>query len=233
VICLAPLIIKSHSVLYYRSWIQLTSHRLAPCLLLLLAVALLHIPQAESGTSIQLDGFVRRADGTLLRNVSILLWGFDLEVETITDQRGYYSLKAMTGEPTCTLYAFYDDPETPGVDLLPAACNIGTASDAYEQVNFTLIPAATIVIVGQLRPVESVRDVRSYSFEVIDPKGGKVIHFGDYFLVYGTGMNVRNFYLGLNSSMVIVPAGVPFTIRVSSSYQYERTRGRRRWYGWS
>jgi len=199
----------------------------------MLAVALVHAPRTEAAISIRLEGFVRGPDGTPLQNASILLWGFDLEAEASTDQNGHYTLRASTDEATCTLYAFYDDPETRGVDLLPATHLVRTGSDVIEQVNFTLLPAATIVVIGQLRPIESARDIRSYAFEVVDPESGRVLRLGDYALVYGTGMNVQNFYLGLNSSTVVVPAGMPFVITVSSYYQYQRTRGRRRWYGWS
>ncbi|MCW3978566.1 MAG: hypothetical protein NWF12_02350, partial [Candidatus Bathyarchaeota archaeon] len=100
------------------------------------------------------------------------------------------------------------------------------------QMNFSLAPAATVMVTGHLRPVESARYIRGYSYEVVDPEEGDVLRFEGYTLIYGTGMNVQSYYLGLDSSVVVVPAGVPFKLSVSSAYQYDRTRGRRSWYGW-
>jgi hypothetical protein len=207
-------------------------HRNTLLLLIVLAVSLLPTPHAEGVASITVEGFVRDAEEFPLEGVSIKLWGYNLEAETITDQYGRYELTATTEELRCTLYAFYDDPEAPGMDLLPAATHINTVSDVESQLNFTLVPAATVVVVGQLRPVEASRGIRGYSFEVVDHEDGKVLHYDGYTLIYGTGMNVQNFYLGLSPSVVLVPAGVPFRLTVSSAYQYDRTRGRRRWYGW-
>jgi hypothetical protein len=113
-------------------------------------------------------------------------------------------LTATTDEPTCTLYAFYDDPETPGIDLLPAASHIRTSSDVEAQMNFSLAPAATVMVTGHLRPVESARYIRGYSYEVVDPEEGDVLRFEGYTLIYGTGMNVQSYYLGLDSSVVVV-----------------------------
>ncbi len=202
-------------------------------LLLLLLVASLSSPiRVEGSVSITVEGFVRDENDSPLGNASIKLWGYSFEAETATDQYGHYELTATTDEPTCTLCAFFDDPETKGIDLLPAASLIRTSSDVEAQMNFSLSPAATVMVTGHLRPVESARYVRGYSYEVINPEEGDVLRFDGYTLIYGTGMNVQSYYLGLDSAVVVVPAGVPFKLSVSSAYQYDRTRGRRSWYGW-
>jgi len=195
-------------------------------------MSLIHVPVVEGAVPVDIDGFVRDVDGNPVQNASILLWEFNLEAETTTDHRGYFALVASTDEPVCTLYAFYDDPETPGVDLLPSAESVKTDSDVQKQVNFTLVPAATVNIMGQIRPIESSTNIQRYAFEVVDPSRGNVLRVDGFNLIYGTGMNVQSYFLGLDPSTVIVPAGEPFAISVSSSYQYERTRRTRRWYGW-
>jgi hypothetical protein len=201
-------------------------------LMFIFSVFFVKAPLTRGMVSIQLEGFVHGADETPINNASILLWGFQLEAETFTDQLGHFAVNASTDETVCTLYAFYDDPDTPGVDLLPSAKIVRTISDISEQINFTLVPAATINIIGQLRPVESTNYIRKYAFEVVDPSTEVLILIGDYKLVYGTGMNVQNYFLDLDPSTIIVPADTPFIISVSSSYQYERTQDRRRWFGW-
>lgn len=201
-------------------------------LLLLLSASLSSPIRVEGRVSITVEGFVGDENGSPLENASINLWGYSLEAETTTDRHGRYELTATTDEPTCTLYAFFDDPETKGIDLLPAASHIRTSSDVRAQMNFSLAPAATVMITGHLQPVESARHIKGYSYEVVDPEEGDVLRFDDYTLIYGTGMNVQSYYLGLDSSVVVVPAGIPFKLSVSSAYQYDRTRSRRSWYGW-
>ena len=193
---------------------------------LLLAVLLTSLTiclcEAQEPSSISVEGFVRSPDGTPLRDAAVRLWGFYLEAEASTDAGGRYELSATTTEVSCQLYAFYDDPDTEGFDLLPSQVRLDTGEDSTYFVNFTLQPAATVRVTGQLKPVESTKKITKFAFEVVDPVEGKAIQQGEYRLTYGTGMNVQSYFLGTDPTTLIVPADTPFAVAVSSSYQHER-----------
>jgi len=185
------------------------------------------MPSGKGASSLRVNGFVRDPDGTPVQNASIRLWGTDLEAEAFADRTGYYSLETSVDGSVHALYAFFDDPGTPGFDLLPSSTLL-TAGSMSAQINFTLTRAATLVIEGQLRPVESTQDIKNVAFDVVDPESHTMLYSGNYTLRYGTGRSAQNYYLGLDPSIVVVPADVPFAISVSSSFQYVRP-GR----GWS
>ncbi len=187
----------------------------------------------SGSASVQVEGVVNGPDGAPLPGAKILLWGYNLEAETITDDEGQFQIGVQTTESTCTLYAFYDDPSSDGFEYMPYALGITTDSDVEELLEIVLQPAATILVVGQLRPMESTSNILTKAFEVVDPEDGHVLSYGAFSLIYGTGMNVQSYFLGLDSSTLIVPIDRPLAIRVSSAYQYERSSSsRRRGYGW-
>ncbi len=188
----------------------------------LLATSLVGLGEAQGAASISVEGFVYGPDGSPLQNASILLWGFYLEAETTTDSNGHYELLATTTESYCLLYAFHDDPDTDGYDLLPSQRRLDTEEDATLSVSFTLQPAATVRVTGQLKPVESTSKITKYAFEVVDALDGRVIQLGEYRLTYGTGMNVQSYFLDLDTMTLIVPADTPFWVEVTSAYQHER-----------
>ncbi|TEU11547.1 carboxypeptidase regulatory-like domain-containing protein, partial [Candidatus Bathyarchaeota archaeon] len=197
-------------------------HRAVLLLAALLATSLMGLGEAQGSASIGVRGFVYGPNGEPLQNASIRLWGFYLEAETTTDSTGHYELSATTTQGFCQLYAFYDDPDTDGYDLLPSQRRLDTGEDTTLSVNFTLQPAATVRVTGQLKPVESTRKVTKYAFEVVDALEGRVIELGEYRLTYGTDMNVQSYFLDLDTMTLIVPADTPFWVEVSSSYQHER-----------
>jgi hypothetical protein len=193
-------------------------------LAILLASTLIGAHGADDEASVHVEGFVRGPDGSPLHNASIRLWGFFLEAETSTDSYGHYELDAETDEKYCELYAFYDNPETPGYDLLPSQRRLETGLDLSAYVNFTLAPAATVYVIGQFKPMDSTIQIRKNALEVVDPTDGATMKSGEYAMIYGTGMNVQSYFLGLDPMTLIVPADTPFAVKVSSSYQQERVR---------
>ena len=202
--------------------ITLGKRRAVLLLTALLATSLIGLGEAQGSASVSVKGFVHGPNGDPVQNASIRLWGFYLEAETTTDSNGYYELSATTTEDFCQLYAFYDDPDTDGYDLLPSQRRLDTGEDTTLSINFTLQPAATVRVTGQLKPVESTRKITKYAFEVVDTLEGRVIELGEYRLTYGIGMNVQSYFLDLDTMTLIVPADTPFAVEVSSSYQHER-----------
>ncbi len=189
---------------------------------LFLTASTIGLSEAQETASIKIEGFVYRPDGTPLPDASVRLWGFYMEGEAQTDSEGYYELHATTTEASCQLFVFYDDPDAEGYDLLPAQKRLATNEGLNASVDFTLEPAGTVWVTGQLKPMESTSRVNRYSLEVVDPSTGAVIRSGEYSLRYGTGMNVQSYFLGLPPMMLIVPLDTPFAVKVSSSYQHER-----------
>ncbi|UCD45489.1 MAG: ABC transporter permease [Candidatus Bathyarchaeota archaeon] len=199
--------------------------------LLVFANTVMRTPLVNGDSDIHLEGFVLGSDGSPLQGATILLWGLHLEGDATSDQSGYFSLKASTDEETCMMYAYLDDPATPGVDMMPAVRSIATTGDLAEQVNFTLVHAATVHVRGQLRYIESTNVITKYAFEVMDPTTGAVMRVDDHALIYGADREALNSILDIDPGLVIVPAGVPVKIEVSYSYMYEKTR--RGLIGWS
>ncbi len=187
-----------------------------------LTASTIGLSEAQDTASIKIEGFVYRPDGTPLPDASVRLWGFYMEGEAQTDSEGYYELHATTTEASCQLFVFYDDPDAEGYDLLPAQKRLATNEGLNASVDFTLEPAGTVWVTGQLKPMESTSRVNRYSLEVVDPSTGAVIRSGEYSLRYGTGMNVQSYFLGLPPMMLIVPLDTPFAVKVSASYQHER-----------
>jgi hypothetical protein len=204
-----------------------------PLLAMLIASSLISVCSADDEASVHVEGFVRGPDGAPLQNALLRLWGFYKEAEAYTDSEGHYVLDATTDEQSCQLYAFYDDPETTGYGLLPAQKRLQTDSDLTAYINFTLKLAATVNVTGQFKPMDSTTPIRKFALEVVDPVNGSTMQSGEYGLIYGTGMNVQSYFLGLDPMTIIVPADTPFEVRVSSSYQQERikpgTYTRQRW----
>jgi len=188
--------------------------------------------QVEGDSVVSLEGFVVDSHGEPVGDADIHLWDLYRKGTTSTDDSGHYAIEVSTDEASCTLYAFYDDPDTPGIDLMPASVSISTTEDVQRMINFTLLPAATVYVEGQIRPIKSTSAISKYAFEVVDPETGIVRRIDDYSLVYGTGVNVQGYFMDLDPRTIIVPAGMEFSVSVSSSYQYDYRRGRRRWFGW-
>ncbi len=173
---------------------------------------------------VEIDGLVNGPGGEPLEGAMLRLWGSVLEGEAYTDNTGYFYLKASTREGSCMLYAFHDDPETTGIDLLPEARAVDTSSDTVATINFTLASAATVIITGQLRPVEMAKDVTQFTYKVIMPEMTGSINSGDRPLVYGTDPQAFSHRLDLNKSTVLVPAERSFAIVVSPYASYQRRR---------
>jgi len=196
-------------------------------LALLLATSLIDLVKVHGQDSVHVDGFVNGPNGEPLKNASIRLWRYqikrertyDMAQEVFTDLRGYYELSMPTYRADTQLYAFYDDPDTDGYDFLPSQKRLDTKEEATLCVNFTLLPAATVRVTGELKPVDSTMKITEFDFEVIDTLDGRIIEFGEYRLIYGTGMNVQSYFLDLDTTMLIVPVNTPFSVNVSSSYQ--------------
>ncbi len=174
------------------------------------------------GASPDVEGFVHDVDGNPLEGARIVLWRSRVRDQATTDADGHYTLSPSYYSRSCTVYVFYDDPGTGGYDFLPSARSYGDLGDVEGLENFTLHPAATVELQGQLRPVEFSSEVSEYAFSVVDPVYGALLRYGDCALIYGPSRGSLVSVLDLPHSAIAVPAGSPFMIRVSPPYEVER-----------
>ena len=92
-----------------------------------------------------------------------------MDGETQTDPDGHYAIFTSTTETSIQIFAFYDDPDTEGYDHLPAKKGLIASEGLNASVDFTLEAAATVNIIGQLKPMEMTSKVNRYALEVVDP----------------------------------------------------------------
>lgn len=130
-----------------------------------------------------------------------------------TDANGEYSVDFDAGFQS-RVYAYYDDPSSPGFDYVPAFQSVYLSGE--KNMTFVLRPGASLSIGGQLRLVESARPSSDFVFTVIDPVTGSRPDLGGYVYDYGTGPPCHNF-LRSDPRQVIVPAEIPFNVRVNAT----------------
>ncbi len=133
------------------------------------------------------------------------------------DSNGSFIIKLPVGS-NYTICVYYDDPHTPGFDYIPAMKRIETKSGGKLNITLELWDGASIILDGEVLFVESTESLKPV-FSVLDPSSGKVMEFGEYALKFGEILEFPNKYLGLSSNLVIVPAGIPFLIKVESGIE--------------
>jgi len=162
-------------------------------------------------------------DGSTWRpivNATVQVW--DITRESIsswrlvtvgqTDLEGYYSI--TLGETfRSRVYAYYDDPRSPGFDYVPAFQD--TYLSGEMNLTFVLKPGASLVVEGEFRFVETSQPTDLFTFTVIDPSTGFRL---DEDCVYDYGSkNVVHDFLGLGSKHIVVPADTPVDVLVNAS----------------
>ena len=134
-----------------------------------------------------------------------------------TDSNGYYSM-AFNTTFRCRVYAFYDNVSSPGFDYVPAFWNSQISGVA--NATFGLEPAASVIVDGSIRFIESDRPSDNVRFIVSIPNENSVIGQAGNVRGYGSKLQVHDF-LGLDANCVIVPLETPITIFVNASVSTE------------
>ena len=180
--------------------------------LLLLLFGSIHSAAGASAASLR--GIVLDEDRSPVEGAAVSAWlGRELSASGSTRADGRFDLEVEPG----SLYAVYilaDDNVTAGIDYLPSQAEAEPDGDELE---FTLAPAASLVIEGDLQFVESEEMPLSVVYSVLDPDTGGIMEISGLPLVYGSGPESQSSFLGLDPSHLIVPAGVPFSVMVNSS----------------
>ena len=180
------------------------------------------------GSPVAVEGYVVDQAGAPLGGACVILYGSSLVTEAETSPDGHYRLEADASTARLTLYAAYDDPDTESYDCLPQA-RLLTDADSYA-VNFTLQPAATIQMVGQIKPVETTSTIRFYTVSALSPSTGEGLKSGDLVLEYGSATRTISGVLGLDPDTLVLPAETPLMLQFRS--QMEVVSRSTRVFGW-
>ena len=181
---------------------------------LLILTAMLWTPAHVQASQFTLSGYVKDEQGGPLVGARILVRDGIRTHEAATDKDGYYQLAFEPTRDKASIYAVHGDPETGVYSHLPQLKEIST--DGERKVNFTLPPAATVVMVGQIKPVETTRTIRLYTVKALDPTTGAQLKAGNLTLIYGSASQAVNSDLGLSPDTLILPIGTPLVLEFRS-----------------
>ncbi len=145
------------------------------------------------------------------RGQSIILQGI-----THTDVNGSYKI-FVQGNTSYRLYAYYNDPNSPGYDYLPQYSTFTLGKEEKTNLEFKLIPAASIIFQGDILLVDSSRSPDQWGFTIVPEK--ELLETRGLVLTYGVVPESHNYFLNITSNHVIVPANTTFQIQVKASSQ--------------
>ena len=188
-------------------------------LLSALLVSLLSQFSTACNESTIVRGLVQEETGKPIPNANVIAFlgpygSYTRKVlEGKTDSNGTFILELPTGS-NYSIFVYYDDPVTPGFDYVPSSKAIRTNCREMN-LTFQLLDGASVFLVGEVLFVEAT-ELSPPTFSVLCPETLEVFRFDGYELEFGNSTNFPNRYLGLNPEFIIVPAGVPFIIKVNS-----------------
>lgn len=193
-------------------------------LVLLVVLSVLPHPPSSAGKMVTVKGIVKEhSTGNPIPQANILVlrrsywWGYQRWEKAFhgeVDSSGCFALELFGGQ-RYIIYAYYDDPLTPGFDYVPSMKSIWTPPSGGLNMTFELWEGASMFLEGEALFVETTEPAQS-SYSVLDPDSGNVIKLGEYTLNYGEGTSSHNSLLGLSPNHIIVPADMLFMIKVNS-----------------
>ena len=166
--------------------------------------------------TIMLRGLVTDQEtGYPVDNASVNVWrGGSLIAQDWSDAEGSFAVQLPQGDDY-VVYVYADTPSTPGWDYLPAFEEILSSAN---DVNLTmeLRQGGSVIIDHDIQFLDMTSQVTVYTWEVREPGSGEAMDINGYRPIYGTPKEAHTTFLGLNTSHLIVPAGVPFEINLNS-----------------
>ncbi len=143
------------------------------------------------------------------RETSITLQGI-----THTEVNGSYKI-VVPGGTSYRIYAYYDDPNSPGYDYLPKYSTFALDKREKTNIDFEMIPAASIIFQGDILLVDSSRSPEQWGFTIV-PKE-ELLEIRGLVLTYGMVPESHNYFLNITSNHVIVPANTTFQIQIKAA----------------
>jgi ABC-type lipoprotein release transport system permease subunit len=185
-------------------------------------------PAHAAGTRIVGGRVLDDATSQPLVNATVAVWDtvratayqWRLVATAWTDGAGEFTATVSDGSPY-RVYAYSDDAGSPGFDYVPAFADL-TRSDANVSLTFRLLPAASLLVEGNLWFVESTKPADSFSFLVVEDAADPSPGWG-YVASYGTAPPIHAF-LNTSSSHVIVPVERGIHLEVNASVMISNDR---------
>ncbi|GAH86806.1 unnamed protein product, partial [marine sediment metagenome] len=149
-------------------------------------------------------------------NASVKVWYNQvLTAHGDTNDLGLFTVQ-VPADRDYRIYAYADDPCTKGWDYLPALKEVLPQTDGFN-LTLELKPGASVIIDHDIQFLDTTTSVKTYTFEVRNRTSGEILDIGGYKPVYGTTEETHTSFFDLNASHLIVPAEIPFDIKVNSS----------------
>jgi len=151
-----------------------------------------------------------------IENATVNVWEDQVLIaQGSTNALGIFCLRVPEGR-SYRVYVYMDIPNTIGWDYTPAFREVFSHTS---DVNLTieLRPGASVILDNDIQFVDTTSTVNTYTYEVIDPETEETLNIEGYEFIYGTLKGGHSQFLNLNASCLIVPADMPFSIRVNAS----------------
>jgi hypothetical protein len=168
-----------------------------------------------------------------LNNATLLMWGLrefgnpKIASRTNSDAQGYYDLTTDTNFAKYLICAYYDNPDTEGIDGYPAFVEINSINSSNE-INFSLQRASTVKLEGPIRLVDSLSSITNYEIKVLEYGSNESIMIDNTDYLYGTGPFSLNTLLQIDSKTIIVPPDKSIKLELKPSYFLDEVTSRRR-----
>lgn len=182
------------------------------CYVVLVTISIFSLilyPSSLSQTSTRLYGRILDQDGNPIPNAKVVVmdWSYTVRYRIIfTDEDGWYSTNVPVGH-RFKVYAYYDNPDTPGVDYAPSSSKdyLAIPEKPLKIPDIHLVKSASINITGIIWYVESGLISPSFKIIVIDPETQLPVKIFEYINVYGDD-EVSWFVNSRWKRLVIIPA---------------------------
>ena len=196
-------------------------------LALVLLIGIANGVQAFGQIKTPMEGVILDENGAPLKGATVVVmdWTYTRPVAKVhTDENGVYRLMVTVGRDY-KVYAYKDDPSTPGIDYAPAA-----SSKLYSAVPehgikvdpLRLVRAASVNFTGSIWYVKSGKTATSFRVTVVDPETEKPIRMFEYINEY-VSSEVTWFVNRSWKSLVIIPANKPVDLIVTARVYGEET----------
>jgi len=204
-------------MIFIDAGIAVMTRRSAYPLLILALVILLfshgisEISAAQESHDAKISGFVLDHNNKPLHKAAVAIFGpYGFKRNLLTDRYGRFTVH-VTREGWYGVYVGYDNPDTPGIDYVPAVWWAYIEPGSEVSHTFVLERGATIYVEGDIWLVEKNRPASYFKFTVVKPDGSPLP--GRSLRVYGSGGDLsKRFHF--DPRIVVVPAETRIAIKV-------------------
>jgi len=180
--------------------------------------------QVESADASVIWGHVLDAGtGHPIENATIAVWESRVtrerrRIKTVTTLKGVTQTGGtgsyeffVDSDVTHRVYAYYDDPHSPGYDYVPQVQSVVLEAGEKRDLPFTLVPAASIFFEGPLLFVDSSQPPEAFGFTVVSEE---LSERKNSVQTYGTTQTSHSHFLNVDPMQVIIPTNASVTIEV-------------------